>query len=383
MSPDPAARAPALRSPALLSLWLCTATLHRAETRRSIARALEGEVGPDAEGLAALVGAVEAQPGAVAALCAAVPLLSGTLGGPPAPWPLLVERGLGRLAPTDQEAVVAALLPRLRAEVDAATRAWGARPASVDLARIRAVVEASVPAVARAGAEAMAAVGQSPEVQIRQDAEARRIQAAIDTFNRLQADFADGRPQGPDAEGRAAALLAVEAALNAHWLACPRAAWGALADQGRFLSGGSGGVLAWLRNQGRHAEAVAHLARELRQVELCALRQRAHPRAFEALYNTGMGSVLDSGDPDDIELGMALHDGLMAVLRPFSGPDALYQAACLLARGGAPERALDSVARAAAAGAPLAVMARDPDLASVVDTPAFAALWAREAGGPR
>ena len=144
-------------------------------------------------------------------------------------------------------------------------------------------------------------------------------------------------------------------------------------DQGRFLSSGTAGVVGWLRNQKRYGEAIAILEAQFALPEVCALRNRSHGYAFECLLNNGFGNYADSSDPEHHRLGArAIH-----VIESFMTPTTTmvqWQFSCVLAQAGESGKALDYVEAAVANRASARRMARDGDLASVVDHPRFVAL---------
>ncbi|MEM7160199.1 MAG: hypothetical protein AAF799_45595 [Myxococcota bacterium] len=203
------------------------------------------------------------------------------------------------------------------------------------------------------------------------------VQGWIDAYSRLAAEFSASSPRrkgDPDARGKT--LIELEARLNTYWRTHFANRLDQCVQQGRFLSSGSSGYVGWLRNEERYQEAVDHLAAQLRDDELNDLRFRTHRYAFEVLVNNGLGSCVDSGDEEHLQIGVELVNRVDAF--PMESSDVLYQVACVLARAGDVDRALVYAERAVAAGESAQVMARDTDLAAIHDHERFRRLLERE-----
>jgi hypothetical protein len=146
---------------------------------------------------------------------------------------------------------------------------------------------------------------------------------------------------------------------------------------GRFLSSGSGCLVGWFRNQERYQEAVDYVMANTEDVDLCVLRNRAHPDAFQVYINNGLGSFLDSKEEKHIPLAVQVVDRLEKAIS-FEDSGLLYQITCVLARAGETERALDYAERSVNLGERASCMEMDTDLDFIVDHPRFKALLNRE-----
>lgn len=113
---------------------------------------------------------------------------------------------------------------------------------------------------------------------------------------------------------------------------------------------------------------------QLADEELSRLRHATHARAFETFLNNALGSFLDSGDEAHLQEALELVTRLEGFLILGATSDVLYQVACVLARAGEAQRALDYVERAVDKGESIGVMAEDSDFASLVDEPRFVGL---------
>ena len=213
-----------------------------------------------------------------------------------------------------------------------------------------------------------------------QSEEEQALQAKIVEYNRLCADWRAYSPScaEPMAEGRA--LLDLEAAINRSWLAsldgltdlARSEALNRLVADGRFLSGGTGAVLGWMRNAGHEAIAVETFAKQVDDMDLFVLRHRSQTAAFENMINNVFGAFLDSGVEAHIDQAVALLDRIEPKVQWTTGA-CDYQLACVFARAGLVERALDAVERCKRSGSSLWGMTKDTDLAAIHDHPRFLA----------
>ena len=213
------------------------------------------------------------------------------------------------------------------------------------------------------------------------DSDARALQEKINRYNELTADWRAYQPSADDPDAEGARLMALEAEINATWRAEFAEETGLVrselqrrrVSEGRFLSGGSAAVLGWLRVQGRFQEVVDLFCAQVDDAELIRLRHESQVFAFELLVNNALGAFLDSGEPAHIERAVQCVDALEAIIQ-WKTHSTDYQLACVFARAGLTGRALDMVERAVDGGHAIETMARDSDLASVVDEPRFVRL---------
>jgi hypothetical protein len=215
-------------------------------------------------------------------------------------------------------------------------------------------------------------IGRRLEPAVFEDAVTGDVQDWIDEYSRLANLFSSGTPRpSRRVEHRANKLIGLEADLNAYWRENFPSHLDEAVAQGRFLSSGSGGYVGWLRNERRFGEAVDYTLAQLADDELTVLRHRAHPVAFESFFHNALGSFIDGFVPEHVRLGVALVDRVEQLLPLGHLPDLSWMMACVLARGGRVERALDHVERGVESGFSAEDMAADTDLASIVDHPRF------------
>lgn len=221
--------------------------------------------------------------------------------------------------------------------------------------------------------------------QARADIESEaQIQAMIDRYTFLANDFRYFNPRTNPAD-TGPELLELESRLNDYWMGqlpekiclSRQLVETNLIEQRRFLSSGSASYFGWLRNEGRHQEVVDEMMKMTSDKELSTLRQKANPWGFEALLNNGLGAFLDSQVEAHIGFGIELMDAIEPYTETFKY-DAPYNLACVAARAGQLERALDYVA-VAVETRQVSDMAQDEDLKDLWDHPRFRELMQAKA----
>lgn len=198
------------------------------------------------------------------------------------------------------------------------------------------------------------------------------IQLMIDRYTHLANDFRYFNPKS-DPEVTGPELLKLEHGLNQYW-------FGTLPESHclsrdlverrlirdcRFLSAGSTSYLGWLRTKGRHQEVVDELMKMKDDGELITLRSRSNQRGFEALLNNAFGSFLDSKVERHIEQAIELLDAIEPFMLPLKYRDAPYNLACIAARAGQVERAIEYIETAVKNGIFIGTMSTDEDLENV------------------
>lgn len=311
------------------------------------------------------------QPAERAALRRAAVGVGGHIVEPKSPLGALAREGLRLVGNDVQREVAAALETRVKDEarsiVDGRVKGMSARR----FGEYRRAFEACVPAIWNACFTVFDEAGRDPTLAQRQSEEQRTVQAWINEYNDLSREFAASSPiEDDEVEERALRLVSVEGRLNRYWLTVHSQRLDRCVEDGRFLSSGSAGYVGWLRKHERYDEAMRYVCSNMTDIALSHLRHRTHPLAFETYVSNGLGSFLDSRDADHIECAVDLLDDLRQVVT-FRTGDALYQCACVHARAGRIDSALDLVERAAAAGESIRAMAHDSDLAAIVNHPRF------------
>ena len=207
------------------------------------------------------------------------------------------------------------------------------------------------------------------------------VQTWIDRYTYLTNDFCHFRPK-TDTDVTGPELAELEERLNRYWLdrlpsenapSCP-ALEQELISQNRFLSAGSAGYVGGLRIQGRHDEVVDHMMGLAGETRLSAFRYRTSPARFESYLNNGIGSLLDSQEDVHIQKALLIMDTLESVIPAWEDGGALYNLACVAARAGQLERAMNYVRTMVARGKEITGMVADPDLTNLREHPDFVAL---------
>ncbi len=308
------------------------------------------------------------------ALVAIAPTLSGTVVEPLSPFGVLAREGL-RLVPKEVRLQVAkAIEERVKGEARSIVEGRLTGMSAARFGEYRRAFEACVAPVWDACFAVFDEAGRDPSLAARQSDEQREVQGWINEYNDLSREFSASSPREDDGvEERAKRLVAVEGRLNDYWRTKHAHELEQCVEDGRFLSSGSAGYVGWLRNHERYQTAVDYVCANMGDMELSALRHRTHDLAFETYVSNGLGSFLDSEDARHIEQALALVDALERTVSLRTG-DALYQVACVYARGGREDDALGAVERAVKAGESIRAMAHDSDFAAIASHPRFRAL---------
>ena len=174
-------------------------------------------------------------------------------------------------------------------------------------------------------------------------------------------------------------LLELEHRLNHYWLGTlpekiclsRQLVEQRLITEHRFLSAGSASYLGWLRTKGRHQEVVDELMKMKGDGELITLRNKSNRWGFEALLNNAFGSFLDSKVRRHIEQAIELLDDIEPFMLPLAHDDAPYNLACVAARAGQVDRALEFIQTGVKNGVYIRTMSKDKDLKNVWTHPVF------------
>ena len=179
-----------------------------------------------------------------------------------------------------------------------------------------------------------------------------QISKLIEQYNKLRSDFAHYSPsgQGPYQDGEE--LIRIESEINQFWRNELEGLEGLalsettrrITESGRFLSAGSSAYFGWLRNMGQHDVVVNGLITQTNDLKLCELRHRSHPRVFEGMLNNALGSFIDGGNDEHARKGAEIIERLEAVMS-WGTNEALYQFACIFARSGRLDRAIEFTRR--------------------------------------
>ncbi len=314
------------------------------------------------------------QPAERVTLSSAAVGVGGHIVEPKSPLGALAREGLKLVGRDVQREVAAALEARVKDEARSIVEGRVKGMSAHRFGEYRRAFEACVPAVWNVCFTVFDEAGRDPALAQRQSEEQRTVQAWINEYNDLSREFAASSPlEDEGVEERALRLVSVEGRLNRYWQTVHAQRLDRCVEDGRFLSSGSAGYVGWLRKHERYEEAIRYVCTNMADVALSHLRHRTHPLAFETYVSNGLGSFLDSSDTEHIECAVELLDDLASVIT-FRTGDALYQCACVHARAGRVDSALDLVERAVAAGESIRAMAHDSDLAAIVDHPRFRAM---------
>jgi len=311
---------------------------------------------------------------------------------------VLRKGGLFSLVPEDMMASIShTLMFRVNKETRTFIEHYQKQPSSSKFEAFKKNIESCEPVFNDAACHLLHEA--SNEATSKEDVsdEQRRIQGLINEYNTLFRDFQTYSPTPKGADARGQRLVTVEQELNAYWsrdIYSPEQVKNEVRDpkspmptravlniqaknravkDGRFLSSGSSCLVGWFRNEGRFQEAVEYVMADTKDVDLCVLRNDAHPPAFQCYINNGLGSFLDSRQEKHIPLAVQVVDRLEKAIS-FEDSGLLYQITCVLARAEETERALDYLERAVKHGERIQTMARDSDLENIVHEPRFQTL---------
>lgn len=212
------------------------------------------------------------------------------------------------------------------------------------------------------------------------------IQDTINRYTQLCNDYQYFSPS-TDSSVTAIELLELEGELNQYWLGQlppPTSLNRDLVEtqliaQQRFLSSGSASVVGWLRNCQRYQEVVDYTMTIVDQVELNRLRHHSNTRGFEAFINNALGAFLDSQDEAHIQQAIQLMDGLERAIPTWKSRDGFYNRACVAARAGQIERALNCIKEMKRLKFSIQEMKWDSDLKILHQHPDFLALFGANA----
>lgn len=304
-------------------------------------------------------------------LIEAIPKIPGTMQELSSPWSFFVGFGLPVLSDQQLDRTIPLIKSRLENEALNAIEAYASDQRHFQ--RFKTRFEQAPQKVGQLLQPLLDAAVENKAPPKGNEIE-EKFHRLVTKYNELRRDFAHYRPSSkkPFKDGRR--LVDLENKINRFWLEQLKETNGLYIDtfrtkiigDGRFLSAGSVGYLGWLRVQEEFQMAVDILTSQLADLEMVGLRHASHPQVFEMLINNGLGSFIDSQKPKHIEQGIALIDGIEQVIS-WSTSEPLYQLACLYARGGRTERALDFVEQAVSHGESIMDMSRDVDLRSIVN----------------
>jgi hypothetical protein len=184
--------------------------------------------------------------------------------------------------------------------------------------------------------------------------------------------------QDPLAEGEA--FIELEKSINKAWLKHLTTASESERQQTRdrltfnrrFVCSATDCVLAWMRIQKNYDRAVEIFKEQVRDVELLKLRYESNRFMFEHMINSVFGAFLDSKKDEHITLALELLDTIEAHCEWQHG-QCEYQIACVYARAGMADRALEMVELYVRHGGSSVHMANDEDLAIIHNYPRFLA----------
>ena len=163
----------------------------------------------------------------------------------------------------------------------------------------------------------------------------------------------------------------LENELNAYWLSRPAREHTQHCRDHRFVTGGSLLWVSMMRDAKDYALAVDRLEAVFADWDLLHLRFRSTRATVEALVNNGVGACLDSPVDAHLEVGRAIMEQVQERLPP---PDLIsihYGFACVYARLGQAELALEQVRLAREGGEDVTMMQQDSDMKSLRHDPRF------------
>ena len=210
-----------------------------------------------------------------------------------------------------------------------------------------------------------------------------KISKLIKRYNRLRRNFAHYSPRGKKPHKDGKELIRIENEINQFWRneldgldgLAKNEITRVHVENGRFLSAGSCGYFGWLRNLGKHDVVVDGLITQTNDLTLCQLRHQSHPHAFEMMLNNALGSFLDGKNDEHARMGAEIIERLETVIS-WETNEALYQFACIFARSGHLERAIEFTKRTIELGTNKRYIEHDSDFDNVRHDPRFLALIA-------
>jgi hypothetical protein len=141
----------------------------------------------------------------------------------------------------------------------------------------------------------------------------------------------------------------------------------------RFVCSATTCVLSWMRIQKNFDRATVIFKEQVDDIELLKLRYESNQFNFEHMINSVFGAFLDSKKDEHIALALELLDIIESHCEWQHG-QCEYQLACVYARAGMIDRALDMVELYAKNGGSSVHMANDEDLAIIHNHPRFLAV---------
>jgi len=172
-------------------------------------------------------------------------------------------------------------------------------------------------------------------------------------------------------------LLELEATLNAHWLAHPKPLYERLVNEHRFVCGGSTLWVTMCRDHKDYGPVLETMEAIFSDWSFVKLLHDSNRTSLYALVMNGCGGLLDSPDPRALPVAERLVRGALSLFSESPHPHTAYNYACVLARVGDSDLALEYVRYCVDHGESKSEIYNDSDFKSLREDPRFLELLAR------